>query len=490
MRQTDHFTIVNKPILSVDLMERASMAFVQKFISLFPNPCISILVCCGTGNNGGDGLAIARLLYEHGYINIKVWIANFIGKRSDDFELNYQRIQRIPLQVRELVTSQKFPAIEEDVVIDALVGSGLNKALSGELLHLVKYINRFAKQVVSVDIPSGMPADGDMGTVEETIFANDVISFQRPKLSFLFPESVKSMTHFHIVDIGLDEDYIASLETDFFEVTADDIRSTLTKRGPFSHKGTFGHCLIIAGNVDTMGAALLSAEACLYTGAGLTSLCIPSSGLTSLNTRLPEVMALDRGALKQPDNLQKYSAIAIGPGLGIGTEETDGLAILLDSVSVPTVLDADALNILAKRKDLVQKLKPQTIITPHMKEFDRLFGSSKNWWERTVKARENAIKLQIIIVLKNRFTFTALPNGKILVNPTGNSGMASGGMGDVLCGMIGSLLAQGYSAEKAAMLGCFLHGRAGDLLAEKGMGVIPASAVIKKIPNMLGDFLN
>lgn len=486
-RESDRFTIINEPISSIDLMERASKAFVQKFISLFSDQSIHILVCCGPGNNGGDGLAISRLLYECGYFNLEIWVADFTGRRSDDFKLNFQRLAEFPIKVEELVKMHKFEAIEADIVIDALLGSGLNKPLEGDLLSVVRHINASRKQVISVDIPSGMPAEGDFMEETESVFAKDVISFQRPKLSFFFPESAKFLENFHIVDIGLDETHISGLKTDFLEVTEDDIRATLKKRSSFSHKGTFGHCLLLAGNINTMGAALLSAEASLYTGSGLTSLCMPASGLSALNTRLPEVMAVEREQLAETEHLKKYAALAIGPGLGVGKDETAYVKFLLDS-EIATVIDADALNILAQEEELFEQLKPKTIITPHMKEFDRLFGNSKNWWERVAKAKENAVNRQLIIVLKNRYTFIAMPDGKILINPTGNPGMASGGMGDVLCGMIGSLLAQGYSSEEAAMLACFLHGKAGDLLAEEGMSVIPPTMLIQKIPKVIGDF--
>jgi len=486
-READRFTIINEPISSIDLMERASKAFVQKFISLFSDQSIRLLICCGPGNNGGDGLAIGRLLYEYGYFNLEVWVADFTGRRSDDFKLNFQRLSEFPIKVKNLATMDTFEAIEADIIIDALLGSGLNKPLEGDLLSVVRHINASGKQVISVDIPSGMPAEGDLTEETESVFAKDVISFQRPKLSFFLPESAKCLETFHLVDIGLDETYISCLKKDFLEVTEDDIRSTLKKRRSFSHKGTFGHCLILAGNINTMGAALLSAEASLYTGSGLTSLCIPPSGLSALNTRLPEVMALEREQITRVEHLEKYTSLAIGPGLSVGEEERTYVRFLLDS-GAAMVIDADALNILAQEKELFQRLKPKTVITPHMKEFDRLFGNSKNWWERVAKARENAVNRQIIIVLKNRYTFIAIPDGTILINPTGNPGMASGGMGDVLCGMIGSLLAQGYSSEEAAMLACFLHGKAGDLLAEEGMAIIPPTMLIQKIPKVIGDF--
>lgn len=214
-READRFTIINEPISSIDLMERASKAFVRKFISLFSDQSIRLLICCGPGNNGGDGLAIGRLLYEYGYFNLEVWVADFTGRRSDDFKLNFQRLSEFPIKVKNLATMDTFEAIEADIIIDALLGSGLNKPLEGDLLSVVRHINASGKQVISVDIPSGMPAEGDLTEETESVFAKDVISFQRPKLSFFLPESAKCLETFHLVDIGLDETYISGLKKIF-----------------------------------------------------------------------------------------------------------------------------------------------------------------------------------------------------------------------------------------------------------------------------------
>lgn len=486
IRQVDAYTIAHEPVPSIDLMERAAIAFVDKFVALYPAP-LSILICCGTGNNGGDGLAIARLLYERGYTAISVWIARYSHNQTDDFEINYKRLLSYPIQIQELGSTDSIPTITANIVIDALIGSGLNKPLMSPWDTLVKYINKEAKCVVSVDIPTGMPAEGSMETINDGIYARDVISFQFPKLSFLFPESTRFLRKFHVVDIGLHCDFISSLDTDFQVITADDVLLHIKTRADFSHKGTYGHACILAGNENTMGAALLCAEACLFAGAGLTTVSIPFSGLTALNARLPEVMALDRSNLTEVTTA-RYSALAIGPGLGTDEEIKGRLSEMLTSNLPPMVLDADALNILAANKHLLTFVQEGSILTPHMKEFDRLFGSSNHWWERVMKAKAEALKRKLVIILKNRYTFIALPNGKVWVNFTGNPAMASGGMGDVLTGVLVSFLAQGYHAAEAAMIGVFIHGKAGDLLVGEGMGVVPASSLIKKIPQVIRDF--
>jgi len=490
MREADAYTIANEPIASIDLMERASLAFVNRLLAIVSlKKSQPLLICCGTGNNGGDGLAIGRLLHDRGFTSITIWVVNYNAHQSADFKTNYQRLTALPLKVFELLPEDELPTIEQELIIDALLGSGLNKPLSDKWLTLVTHINNAKKRVVAVDVPTGMPADGRLATTTEALFAQEVITFQRPKISFLFPESAHFMERFDVVDIGLNESFIARQTVDFYEITDKDIWGIYKKRLPFSHKGTYGHSLLVAGSEDTMGAALLCAEACLYTGSGLTSLCIPQSGFTALNCRLPEVMAVERGHLFQ-EKLDKYKAVAIGPGLGRGGETTELLKYLLDQPTLPMVIDADALNVLAEKRVLFDQLPPGTILTPHMKEFDRLFGDHANWWDRVEKARLEATARKLVIVLKNRFTFIALPDGRIAINFTGNPAMASGGMGDALTGIIVSLLAQKYGAEDAAILACYLHGKAGDLLAEDGIAIIPASVLIKKIPKAIGDFFD
>ncbi|SFB81644.1 yjeF C-terminal region, hydroxyethylthiazole kinase-related/yjeF N-terminal region [Parapedobacter composti] len=476
MREADRHTIATEPIASVDLMERAALAFVKAFMQLHRDKNVSILICCGTGNNGGDGLAVARLLQQHGYDNVTVWIARFASRQSTDFATNLAKLHYCPIPVSEFFPSDEFPAVTQSILIDALLGSGLNKLLDGDWLRLVQHLNAARIPSIAVDIPTGLPADGIVPSTAQMLYAREAITFQRPKLSFFFPESAKAMDKFHVVDIGLDEVFIENLPADFKLVEASDIRGILRGRKRFSHKGTYGHALIIAGNTHTMGAALLCAGASVYSGAGLTTACIPAEGLLALNARYPEVMYTPRETLAE--NWEDADAVAVGPGLGL----TVDLQHMLEYPAKPLVLDADALTLLARNKSLMKKLPPNSVLTPHMKEFDRLFGEHSNWWDRVNTARRRAVQHQTVIVLKNQYTFMIMPDGQVYINPTGNPAMASGGMGDVLTGMLTAFLAQGYPPQEATILACYMHGSAGDRLAAEGMAVIPATELIAAIP--------
>ncbi|SKB29944.1 NAD(P)H-hydrate epimerase [Parapedobacter luteus] len=481
-KDADRHTIETEPIASVDLMERAANAFVTAFIPLYPDSNTSILICCGTGNNGGDGLAIARLLQAHGYDAITVWVVRFANSERDDFTANFARLHNTPIRITEFFPGDKLPDIDQTVIIDALLGSGLNKPLTGDWLRLVKHINGVPGRKVAVDVPTGLRADGIIPDTEYALYAHDVISFQRPKLSFFFPESAKAIERFHVVDIGLDESYIERLPTDFRLITRDDIQRIYRNRLPFSHKGTYGHALLIAGNTRTMGAALLCCGASVYSGAGLTSACIPPAGLAALNTCHPEVMYCPEEDLAEIWGT--FDAVGIGPGLG---QREKLLTACLGYSAKPMVIDADAITLLAREPSLMEKLPTPCILTPHMKEFDRLFGTHSSWWDRLRTAREQAEARHIVLVLKNRYTFIVMPDGSVYINPTGNPAMASGGMGDVLTGMLTSFLAQGYPPQEAAILACYLHGTAGDQLAANGMAVVPAGKLIRMIPLAIGN---
>ncbi len=484
MQQVDRHTITHQPIASVDLMEKAAIAFVGIFCGLVPDRHTSILVCCGTGNNGGDGLAIARLLQERCYDGVRVLVAAFSETCSEDFTENLRRLNRTPVPVTVIRRADECPPIVAKVVVDALFGSGLNRCLSGDWLALVNRINEAKRRVISVDVPGGLRSDGYMPAEDAAIEADEVISFQRPKLSFFFPESAPYVRSFHVAPIGLDEVFLESQESDFFITEPEDMRMMYRQRRAFTHKGTYGHALVIAGATHTMGAAILCAGACLYAGAGMTTACIPQSGYGAMNTRLPEVMTV--GHEEVPEKWERWTAVGIGPGLGdaailevVVQNEPEG--------NKPLVLDADALNALSRHRDLLERLPRETILSPHVKEFDRLFGEHASWWDRVQTARSEAVSRHLVIILKNQYTFIALPDGRLCINTTGNPAMAGGGMGDVLTGIVVALRAQGYTAGDAAILGCYLHGRAGDLLAAKGMAVVPASAIIEKLPYVLGE---
>jgi len=473
-------------ITSIDLMEKAALAFSGVLCGLVPEKSQPILIVCGTGNNGGDGLAIARILQCTGYSCIRVLIVHTGSKESPDFLINLQRLRDTPVLVNYFNDGSSID-ISENIIVDAILGSGVDRPIGGDLLRLVKAINQSQKRVIAVDCPSGFPSDGEFKEDEEVLKAWDVVSFQRPKLNFFFPESVRFLRHFHVVDIGLREEFIESLTSNLHNIENADITRIYKKRQSFSHKGTFGHAYLYAGSQGKSGAALLCAEACVYSGAGLTSVGLPENDRVALHARLPEAMYMDCEAVWESEVWSKFSAIALGPGLG---ETPLYIEPIILHAKVPLVIDADALNFLAKNPHLLSHFrigKKTAILTPHMKEFDRLFGKSESWWARLQLAIAKAKEFGITIILKNRYTFIVLANGRVLINPTGNPAMASGGMGDVLTGIIVSFLAQGYNVEEASILACYIHGRAGDLLATAGNAVIPASRLIAKIPFVIGE---
>ncbi|RCH55512.1 bifunctional ADP-dependent NAD(P)H-hydrate dehydratase/NAD(P)H-hydrate epimerase [Mucilaginibacter hurinus] len=484
IREADAFTIASEPVASIDLMERAARAFVGWFINHFPDRNEEVSIYCGMGNNGGDGLAIARMLHEHGYSHLKLIIARYNDKSSADFIINLQRIQATAVPVVQLNKGEDFSPESSTIIIDALLGSGLNKALDGDFKRLVEHLNNLSSTVVAVDIPTGFFADGEIHQNTVAIRAELVITFQQAKINFLLPEAAEFIRCWQAVNIGISESFTRSLNSPYQFIEEQDIKRVVKPRGRFSNKGTYGHSLIIAGAAKTMGAALLCAAGCVYAGSGLTTACIPLSGLTALNSYLPEIMALTRDGDILPDiDWARYKAIAIGPGLGTGADACELLAFVLSNFGKPLVIDADGINLLANRYELWESLTEGSILTPHMKEFDRLFGDHHNWWARLQTARQQAIKRKIYIVLKNDYTITATPQGKLYFNSTGNAAMATGGMGDVLTGLLTSLIAQGYTAEEACLAGIYIHGKAGDELAlPNRMNVVLPGRLAQQLP--------
>ncbi|MET3112315.1 hydroxyethylthiazole kinase-like uncharacterized protein yjeF [Pedobacter sp. CG_S7] len=482
MRMADTFTISNKPISSVNLMERAAEAFVTALLRENLGYDKAIAVFCGQGNNGGDGLAIARLLFNNHYKNLKVFIANFTAQQSDDFSANLQRLKNLPVDIVAIQDVAEIKNLQTTtIIIDALIGSGLNKPLTGKMEALVSLINGLNKTIYAVDVPTGFFAEGVLPANYNGIKAFKTICFQRPKINFFFPESVQATEQFEVMDIGLDESYIQNLPSIFKLVEISDIRKILKPRKNFSHKGTYGHALLVAGATQTMGAAILNAKGCLYAGAGLTTLSIPESGLATLNTALPEVMYAAREGLG--NHAAKYNAIAIGSGLGTSVVAKTLLEEML-LLKRALVLDADALNLLAKHQELLVLVSSGSVLTPHVKEFDQLFGKHNSWYERLATASKQAVKLKSVIVLKNQYTFIVSRGGMVHINPTGNSGMAQGGMGDVLTGVLTAYLAQGIPAEEAAIAACYFHGKSGDDLAVDHFN-ITASQLAENIPQVV-----
>jgi ADP-dependent NAD(P)H-hydrate dehydratase / NAD(P)H-hydrate epimerase len=488
IKALDAYTIKQEPVASIDLMERACKAFVNWFANEF-DTSKRIGIVCGTGNNGGDGLGIARLLHEDGY-SITIWIIRDGANESDDFKINFSRIQgKVPVnEIRKDFDSSSFAWC--DVVIDAIFGSGLSRPAEGIYATVIESINTAQLTRVAVDIPSGLMVDKP--STGSIVKAHHTISFQTAKLSFLLPEYYPYVGNFKLVNIGLDKNYIRQLNTDYFLLEKKDIKSVIRHRTKFDHKGTFGHALLIAGSFGKMGAAVLSAKAALRSGVGLLTAHVPTCGYQIIQMAVPEAMvSVDQADffLTNIPALENYSAIGIGPGIGQNVETIKAFRQLLEKSNRPMVIDADAINILGANRELIHGLPEGSILTPHPKEFERLVGDWKNDFERLGKQREFSMKTKCIVVLKGAHTTIATPDGKVYFNNTGNPGMATAGSGDVLTGVLTGLLAQGYNATETAFIGVWLHGLAGDF-AKRDFGEISLTStdIINHLPTSFKIF--
>ncbi len=435
-------------------------------------------------------MAIAQLMHGLEYNLLTVKIARFSDKASDDFNFNLKLLQHSGIPISDIKPGEKIKE-DSDIIIDALLGSGLNKPLSGDYKNLVETLNDLHKTIVAVDVPTGFFTEGEINPGTVVLKANLTITFQQPKINFLLPESATAMDRFEFVDIGIDKDFAESLNSPYQFVEETDLKELLRPRHRFSNKGTYGHALIVAGQDKTMGAALLSSAACAYSGAGLTTACVPESGLTALNSYMPELMAIIRRGDKLPEiEWNQFNAMGIGPGLGKDKHTLDLLKNILTHYHKPVVLDADALNLLAKNPALFKKIPEGSILTPHMKEFDRLFGEHSNWWQRLQTCIKKAQELKLYIVLKNDYTLTATPEGFLYFNSTSNAAMATGGMGDVLTGIITSLLAQKYLPQDACIIGAYIHGKAGDELALPGkLNVVLPGELARQLPATMAKLM-
>jgi ADP-dependent NAD(P)H-hydrate dehydratase / NAD(P)H-hydrate epimerase len=483
IREIDEYTIRNEPVASVDLMERAAMGCVS-WISSHVRTGENIRIFSGPGNNGGDGWAIARLMAARGYHQISLYLLQISKIISPDSVINRQRLEeqnKVP--VIEISREADFPVIgSHDIIIDALFGSGLSRSLEGLSAALVNHINASGSRVIAIDIPSGLHGDNTYSVKSTIIKARDTLSFEFPKRSFFYAENDNFVGNWHIIPIGLHPGIIGEKFTPYHYLTFADIRGLYRKRPRFSHKGSFGHALLVAGSYGMMGAAILCARACLRSGVGLLTTHVPRSGYPILQEAVPEsVFNIDSSdhVFSELPSKRNYSAAGIGPGIGVAPSTIKALELLLGTSHHPFVLDADALNILAAHPEMYGLLPPNTILTPHPGEFDRLAGISENGRMRNNRQMDFAVDHKVIIILKGAFSSVAMPDGTCYYNSTGNPGMATGGSGDVLTGIILSLLAQGYPPSDAALLGTYVHGQAGDLAAlEIGQQALIASDII------------
>ena len=489
IHELDKYTIEHEPVKSIDLMERAAKALTRAIMDEWTDRT-PVVVFAGPGNNGGDALAVARLLSEQGY-KVSVYLFNIHNKLSDDCALNKQRLtqgKRVA-SFTEITLDFNPPEITADtLVVDGLFGSGLNKPLMGGFASLVKYINQSPTKVVSIDIPSGLMCEDNTYNIRTNIIHADLtLTLQQRKLAMMLADNQPYIGRLKVLDIRLSPDYIRQTETAARILEERDVRQLLRPRGDFAHKGTMGHALLVAGSYGMAGAAILATRACLRSGAGKVTVHTPRKNYAIMQTAIPEaVLQIDHEETSFSESVDSddYDALGIGPGLGLSENTAIALIGQIRRTQCPIVVDADALNILANHQAWMQQLPKGIIMTPHPKEFDRLAGSaSSSDYERLVRARQLAEHLHGYILLKGHYSALCLPDGHIVFNQTGNSGMATAGSGDVLTGIITGLLARGYERDAACMLGMYLHGLAGDLAAKEiGKESLIASDIIKYLP--------
>jgi ADP-dependent NAD(P)H-hydrate dehydratase / NAD(P)H-hydrate epimerase len=491
IKAIDKYTIDYEPIASVDLMERAAG---QLFIWIKERFGISehFVIFAGPGNNGGDGLALARLLYENGY-PVKVHYIKFTETNSADWELNLTRLENVTnVTINVLTSTEQFPVISSgEIIIDAIFGSGLTRPVDGFPGEIIRLINQTDSIKISIDIPSGLfGEDNTINSFENVVKADYTLSFQFPKLSFMFAENAPYLGEWFILPIGLDKNAVRRISSPYIFLEDSDVRPLIRKRNKFDHKGNFGHGLLVSGSFGKMGAAVLATKAAMRSGIGLLTCHVPSCGSVIIQSSVPEAMIIadhSENFVSEIGNTDTFSAVAIGPGFGTDQFSQKALFRLLTECKKPMVLDADALNILSLNKEWISLIPSNSVLTPHPKEFERLAGKSLNGFEQLEKQIKFSQNHKCILVVKGAHTTISTPDGEVFFNSTGNPGMATAGSGDALAGIILSLLAQGYLPARAAVLGVYLHGTAGDIAAlESSFESIIASDII----NCIGKAFN
>jgi hydroxyethylthiazole kinase-like uncharacterized protein yjeF len=494
IREADKYTMEQEPISSIDLMERAATAVANEIEKRYGTNT-TFKIVCGLGNNGADGLAVARLLHQRFFSNIEVYIVRYSDVMSDEFKTNLTWLNTDKLMLQEITKSEDLNLLrirseekERKVIyVDALLGTGLNRPAEGLVAEVIQYLNQQPALVISIDIPSGLYCD-ELNHIDDSMIKADyTFTFQFPKLSFMFPETADCVGEFNVLEIGIHNEYINSTQTKNYFITKSDITQFFKARSRTAHKGNFGHALIVAGSYGKMGAAVLSAKGCLKAGVGLLTVHIPGCGYSVLQTSVPEAMVDSDSEMKfVADNIrvEKYHAVGMGPGIGTEKQTQNVVKLLIQNSSGPLVLDADAINCIAENKTWLSFVPADSIFTPHPKEFERLTEKAENSVDRLKIQREFSMKYNVYVILKGAHTSISCPDGNIHFNSTGNPGMATGGSGDVLTGVITSLLAQGYTSLQSCILGVYLHGLAGDFAAhELSEESMIASDIVEQLAN-------
>lgn len=460
----DKATIKNKGITSVDLMEHAATSCFQWLHNKLQGENIKIHVFCGIGNNGGDGLVIARLLHKYNY-RVNCYVVNFSDKHTEEFLINLKRINDIGLKAINIKSENDFPEINaNDYVVDAIFGNGLTRNPEGFTKKLIQFLNNKKVFTLAIDLPSGLFGDKSVTDADTILKATHILTFQTPKMAFLLPENKDFVNTWEVIDIGLDQNYIKSLKPKINYITKTEIFPLYKPRNKWDHKGTFGHSLIIGGSFGKMGAVVLASKAALKIGSGLVSAYIPKCGYSILQVSVPEVMV----EVDTDDELTYFNfktiptVIGIGPGMGTSEKTAQGFENFIKENKIPLVIDADGINLLSKNQLLLTYLPKNTILTPHPKELERLIGTWENDYEKLKKITEFSKKYSLIMVIKGAHTIVV--NGDYLYfNSTGNPSLATAGSGDVLTGIITGLIAQGYEPVNAAIFGVYLHGKTADI---------------------------
>ncbi len=479
----DKYTIEKEPVADIDLMERAAMQISNWLVQRFSTE-VRLIFFTGPGNNGGDSLAIARQMADFGY-PCEVYLLRLGKALQGSPATNWQRLENQgKVKLSRIGHPDDFPEIRPtDLLIDGLFGSGLTRPLKDLPAAIVHRMNECPNRVVSIDVPSGLMGEDNGSNIPANILKADyTLTFQFPKISFLFAENEQYTGKWEVLPIGLHPDGMARVSSGFFMTEKLMVREIIPRRSVFAHKGDFGHALLIAGSYGKMGAAVLASRGCLRSGTGLLTTHVPRLGYSIIQSAVPEAMvsidAHDSMFTGFPD-LSPFSAVGAGPGLGMKHNSIRALHALIEQARGPLVLDADALNMLSENRELLEQLPENSILTPHPGEFRRLAGAFSDSWERMQKQRAFAQKYQVVLVLKGAYTTVATPDGAVYFNSTGNPGMATAGSGDALTGIILGLLAQHLPPYQAAVAGVFLHGRAGDLAArEKSENALLAGDII------------
>lgn len=477
IRLWDSYTIKHEPISELELMERAAGKAAAWLISRY-SKLTPVTVFCGKGNNGGDGLVIARLLLQRGF-RVQTCIIEYSESSSFCFQENLEKLAAEPAAVIVHINNAATLALQPgSLLIDAIFGTAMRLPVPLLVAEIINRINALSSmelksgeraELVSIDIPSGLSAEFCAPPDQTPVHAAHTLSFQVLKPSFLLPDTGVFCGNLILLDIGLPDSFLASQTSSFHIIDSFLVKSLFKQRLTFSHKGIYGHSLIIAGSRGKMGAAVLAARGCLHSGVGLLTVLVPSAGTDVLQQAVPEAMVMvgeNSGHISSVTvDFTSFSSIVIGPGIGTHPQTREVLLHLLRGCPKPIVIDADALNILSSFNSWTELIPEGSILTPHVGEFDRLAGRSITSFERLQKQQQLSVKTRSVIILKGAYTSVCLPCGETWFNTTGNPGMATGGSGDTLTGILGALLSQGYTAADAARIGVFIHGRAGDLAA-------------------------